>query len=378
MRTRFGSFSAPHPMAKKRLFTDVMATLERRIAAGDYMLKDLPGERRLAEETGVSYMTARKAVTCLIERGVLARRPNGTLVVGAGGGAAGQGPKVVLLTPAYPSIHLLHCRHAVAQAANDHGVRFRPVEYVHWYDPSVNDALAGADGVFVIPNTEPLPAAVIKAFLAPERKVVFLDDDMTGHGIPSVRFFAPRHVVGVFDHLRKLGHRTIDCLNVQGHSHEIGQRIGEWRNWLARHSLAGTLHDHPVAAYGDPTAAAYRSIQLFIQRFRSRLPSALVCTTQPAAVGAIRACHDAGLKAGEAISIAAINCEPTGRYFCPSLTGLETPDIGPLLEGCFSWFAAGGSGWQGPLLVTPHSPRLHKGESTGRALAAVGRCISAG
>ncbi len=128
MRTRFGSFSAPHPMAKKRLFTDVMATLERRIAAGDYMLKDLPGERRLAEETGVSYMTARKAVTCLIERGVLARRPNGTLVGGAGGGAAGQGPKVVLLTPAYPSIHLLHCGHAVAQAANDHGVRFRPVE----------------------------------------------------------------------------------------------------------------------------------------------------------------------------------------------------------------------------------------------------------
>ena len=46
-------------MPRKKIYTDVMAVIERRIAAGDYMLKDLPGERRLADEVGVSYMTAR-------------------------------------------------------------------------------------------------------------------------------------------------------------------------------------------------------------------------------------------------------------------------------------------------------------------------------
>ena len=61
-------------MPRKKVYTDVMAVIERRIAAGDYMLKDLPGERRLADEVGVSYMTARKAVQALLEKKVLTRR----------------------------------------------------------------------------------------------------------------------------------------------------------------------------------------------------------------------------------------------------------------------------------------------------------------
>ena len=352
-------------MPKKRLFTDVMDAIERRIAAGDYMLKDLPGERKLAEEVGVSYMTARKAVTGLIERGVLARRPNGSLIVKPRHRDAAATVKVALLTPAYPSIHLLQCRDAVSRVAEARGVQFRPVEYVHWYDPSVAKAVAGADGVIVIPSTEPIPSRMLSVFTDPDNRVVFLDDDMTDYGIPSVRLFATAHITKVFDHLWKLGHRRVDCLNVQGRNCEIMRRIEEWRAWRERRGVGGSLIDAPVEPYTDPTAAAYRIMQKSLRGKGESLGSGVVCTTQPAAIGAIRACHDHGLSVGHDISICAVNCEPTGRYFVPSLTGLEAPDVLPLLQRCFDWFAGREPAWSGPHLLVPARASLFVGESTG-------------
>ena len=98
----------------------------------------------------------------------------------------------------------------------------------------------------------------------------------------------------------------------------------------------------------------------------SETPGGLVCTTQPAAISAIRACHEAGLIVGKDISICTINNEPTGRYFCPSLTGLEMPDLRAILEQCFKWFSRPGQPWQGGLTLVPRQPHFFAGESTGK------------
>lgn len=361
-------------MPKKRIFVDVMAAIEQRIAAGDYFFKSLPGERKLAEELGVSYMTARKAVLGLIDRGILARQPNGGLTVGPEQASRNAQAKVAMLTPAYPSPHLLQCREAVSRAAEAQGVRLRSVEYVHWYDPILVEALENADGMVVIPSTEPIPPRLLETFLPPRNKVVFLDDDISEWGIPSVRLFSRRNIRRVFEHLWRLGHRTIDCVNTQGHSREIERRIGEWRIWLADREAAGSLHDRPVEAYRDPTAAACRAVGRLLQKSGVGRPTALVCTTYPAAIGAVRACHDSGLAIGEDISIAAMNCEPTGRYLCPSLTGLDAPDIAPLLTRCFDWFKSDQRGWGGELLISPSESKLFVGESTGPAPRAASLC----
>ncbi|MGI9178562.1 MAG: GntR family transcriptional regulator, partial [Pirellulales bacterium] len=118
----------------KQVFDRVMQVIEQRIAAGDYVLTPLPGERRLALEMGVSYMTARKAVGRLLEKGVLSRRPNGTLFVAAQHPRdEGRGP-IALLAPAYPSTHLLRCREIISRRCAAAGLLFRAVEYVHWFD----------------------------------------------------------------------------------------------------------------------------------------------------------------------------------------------------------------------------------------------------
>jgi DNA-binding LacI/PurR family transcriptional regulator len=345
-----------------------MDVLERRIASGEYMLKDLPGERTIADEVGVSYMTARKAVLQLIERGVLTRRPNGSLVVHPKVEKTLASARVALLIPAYPSVHLMRCRLELSKAMDERGIQHRTVEYLHWDDSAVSQALDGADGLVVIPMTEPMPARTLRAFTAESAKVVIFDGDMTEHGLPSVRLFAQEHIGTLFEHLWALGHRRIDCLSTQGHNDEIGRRIDNWRSWLSARGGTGELWEDPVAAHADPVASAHRLMHEVL-RDRPADLQAMVCTTQPAAVGAMRACCDEGLRIGHDISICTVNNEPTGRYSCPSLTGLEMPDIAPLMQRCFDWFTDRDATWSGEQRIEPAEPILYVGESTGPARA---------
>ena len=353
-------------MPRQPVFTEVMHALERRIASGEYMLKSLPGERKLAEQFGVSYMTARKAVIELVEREVLARRPNGSLVVHPGLEATQARCRVALLTPAFPAAHLLRLRAGVARATDRRGVLSRAFEYVHWEDAIVREAIDGADGLFIIPSTEPIPARLLKDITAPGAKVVFLDGDLTDHGVPSVKLFAPEHLALIFDHLWELGHRRIDCLNAQGRNAEIDHRIADWRRWLDRRGGEGELFDDPTPPYEDTTSRAHLAMHEILKTRRDQL-SALVCTTQPAAIGAMRACRDVGLEVGVDISICTVNNEPTGRFFCPSLTGLEMPAVEPLLEPALAWFASSELTWPSDPQISPEEPTLFKGESTGPA-----------
>ena len=97
-------------MAAPAKYTEVMSVIERRIREGDYLLNSIPGERKIAEETGVSYMTARRAVLALLDQKVLIRGPSGALDVHPGYTKREKLAEVVLLYPAYPSSYLTQLR----------------------------------------------------------------------------------------------------------------------------------------------------------------------------------------------------------------------------------------------------------------------------
>lgn len=351
-------------MPRPPVFTEVMDVIQRRIAAGEYMLKDLPGERTIAEEVGVSYMTARKAVSRLIEHEVLTRRPNGSLTLHPRVEQRIASCRVALLIPAYPSTHLMRCRLDLTRAMDRRGFQHRTVEYLHWDDSVVSQALDGADGVLVIPMTEPMPARILRQFQSAEARVAAFDGDFTRFGLPSVRLFAREHIELVLEHLLRLGHRRIDCLNTQGHNGEIDVRIEIWRSWLGSRGCRGELWDDPAAAHTDAIERAHGAMARVLRGHRDELDS-VICTTQPAAIGAMRACRDVGVEVGRDISVCTMNNEPTGRFLCPSLTGLEMPDIAPLLEGCFDWFAGERDGFGSEVEIFPSHPVLFEGESTG-------------
>jgi DNA-binding LacI/PurR family transcriptional regulator len=351
-------------MPRRQKFKDVMSVIERRIRQGDYVLSPIPGERKIAEETGVSHMTARKAVRVLIDQKVLIRRPNGSLdIYPSEQGDIGSG-HFLLLYPAYASTYLTHLRQTVFEAAQEYGLSMRPVQYVHWDDPVVASAAANPAGLIFISSAADVPDHVLTMLRS--SKCVSLDLDLSEQDVPSIRLFPDAHIFNVFDNLRKLGHESIGCISTQHHNHEIDRRIRLWRAYLERHRMSGELLERPTRSFQDATPAAYDAMCELLDKGLVQ-STAFVGTTFPAAVGAMRACWEHGLTVGKDISICAINIESPARFMTPSITGLDTPNLSKSLGKCFDWFSDDRD-WTGTKRLEPGRAEFVQGESTGPVL----------
>jgi DNA-binding LacI/PurR family transcriptional regulator len=340
-----------------------MSIIERRIRQGDYLLNPIPGERKIAGETGVSHMTARKAVRELLDRKVLIRRPNGSLDIYPGYQADAGSAHLLLLYPAYASTYLTDLRQTVSEAAEHYGLNMRPVQYVHWDDPVVASAVTNRAGLILIPGSVDVPDHLLPALRS--SKCVSLDLDLSAHEVPSIRLFPDAHIIKVFDHLRELGHRRIDCISTQYHNPEIDRRIRLWREWCERYGVSGELREHPTRSFGDATPAAYDVMRELLDQGPLKT-TAFVGTTFPAAVGAMRACWERGLVVGRDVSICTINIEWPAQFMTPSVTGLDTPNLSTLLRRCFDWFTSDAE-WTGTTRLEPTRARFADGESTGPA-----------
>src|SRR5712672_683480 len=200
-------------MPTQAKYTEVMSVIERRIREGDYLLNSIPGERKIAEETGVSYMTARRAVSALLDQKVLIRGPSGALDVHPGYTKKAKLAEVVLLYPAYSSSYLTQLRELVSDFAERHGIGLRPVQFVHWDESTILEAVEQARGTLLVPYGPEIPKRVVEVFR--ENKVVILDGDFADQDLPSIRLFSDGCIERVLEHLHRLGHRTIDCINTQ-------------------------------------------------------------------------------------------------------------------------------------------------------------------
>ena len=334
----------------------------QRIRNGDYHLHEMPAERDLAVEAGVSHTTARKAVQHLVNEGLLYRQPNGRAAVpGTGGGARDTPAKIALLAPSWESPTLAGWRAALARACERRGVSSRAVLYTHWDDPAIATTLQGFDGSFLMPAPGPVPESVILAVQQNQRPVVVLDSDWSRHGVRSVLTDPPAFVCRMLDHLASLGHHRIDCFNVQPTK---VQYIVQWRLWLAAQRIEGILIDEPVKPGEDSRPAAYAAIdrRLRAGQFSSK---ALYCTTEPAAGGAMAALLDHGLRPGHDVAVCTLDSGELSAFCTPSLTAMAHIDRMPFMNVCLDWMLGRvDQAWPGPLLLQPPNGRVVVRQST--------------
>lgn len=338
--------------------------IRTRIDHADHAVGGIPSERQLASSLGVSRVTVRQAMRMLVDDGVLVRRDNGRLVAASPDVAASRTRTIGFLAPAGFSLDGEMWRQGVQAALEGYSLTFRSISYAHWGDPSLSDALRACDGLFLLRSIEPIPELVLSLMRQSTCRVVVLDQDETAAGLPSVVLFPPAEEVRLLDHLRALGHRRIDCINTQSSDAVIQDRIGTWQEYLHRHGLDGQLRSQPIFS---PIEGAYRLIREILRQGRP-LGTALFCTTGPAAIGTMRALHEARLDIGRDVSVCAVNDEGLGRYLLKSLTALESPPRALYLRQAVEWIF-GQADWDGPLLVQPPSVNLFEGESTGPAPA---------
>ena len=342
-----------------------------RIVHGDDVLHGMPGERQLALELGVSRQTVRSAIRLLGEEGWLSRLPNGRLGVVASsckGGKAGmarRGPVIGFARSGGGSRESGMWAYGIVRAVAGRGA-VREIVFDHFGDPAIAAALDGLDGLFFLAAgaRTGVPVWLEKRMRATSQcRVAILDVDASAQGLPSVSAFPARAERKLIDHLRQLGHRRIDCLNTQRPDPVIEARIEAWRRGLEEYGLEGKLHSGSRYSSVD---MAYRLVGRTLKGGRASLGSALLCVTGPAAIGAMRACAEAGIAVGRDISIVAMNDEGLAPYLIPSLTCLQTPLREEILRPAVDWMIEGGE-WKGSFLLEPGDIPMFVGESSGPA-----------
>lgn len=353
-------------MAKYNAICDL---IERRIRLGDYALKDIPAEETLASEVGVGRMTARRAMLHLVEKGVLVRLQNGRLAVNREeASGAGRVSQVAMLMPAWQSGFLQSWQLAAVQVARKFNTILRKVDFVHWDDPLIGEAMDRSDGVLLYPNTEPPPDHVLKRLREHRTRLAVLDADWSDYGIRSIDLMPDFQIRQLLEHLASLGHQRIACLNTQPMTLDIPHRIKQWEAWMSERGWTGRLINEPVASYGDSVAQSYAVMTQFLLARRPDF-TAILCVTGAAAVGAMRAMLDAQIRVGQEISLCAINGEGLAQYLNPTLTATQTPPIEPFLEVVFEWVQQAKADWGAPMLLKPSSVPMFIGASTGPCLA---------
>ncbi|MEX0652800.1 MAG: GntR family transcriptional regulator [Phycisphaeraceae bacterium] len=352
------------PYLRRGKYLHVAERLSRRILSGDYHLHGLPAERELAEEVGVSHVTVRKAIQKLLDEGLLRRETNGRLEVQRGDATGVGVAQIALVVPAWQSAEVSNWYLALAELGTRHPCSVRLVYYAHWDDPALLSALERFDGSFFLPVPEPMPAYFLPAFLKLDRPIAVLDVDWSQHGVPSVQLYPPVFVQKLLDHLAEQGHERIDCLNVQPTDTVIAARMAQWQIWMAARGFEGELVDEPVQAYTHAIAAAYAVMSRRIEAGQAH-GTALLCTTEPAAAGAMRAMIDHGIEPGRDVAVCTIDGEMRAAYHMPSLTSLEAPDPKPYLGVALAWMLDGNNRrWTGSLRVQPGEIAAVAREST--------------
>lgn len=346
-------------------FMAIAEMLAGRLERGDYALRRLPSEMELAEETGVSRMTARRALTRLIEQGLIRRGANRRLEIAPPGGRQPT-HQIAFLMPPVISEDVQAWQWAAEQAVGAIGGLLRPIVYTNWNDVLLSGALKGFDGIFLMQTGVEIPDAAIAVLQGSPNPVVALDLDLSERGIPSVWLFPRQAVWRLLDHLRLLGHRRIGCFHTCRMNHVFRQRIDYWRSWKEKHQLAGELFNLPGSG-GTIDYGAIGAEREFDKLLASGTlqDTAFVCTNVWTALGVNRSLRKHGLAAGREISLCAINDEMLAPWMTPTLTALRMPDASAILGACVRWMAGGGRGWRGPKLLVPRQVPLFKGESTG-------------
>lgn len=336
--------------------------IRNKILHGDHMLHGIPGERQMSKELGISRETLRRAIGILEDEGLLLRLESGRLAIAPATLSAAPKRNIGFLKYTSPSHDITMWQEGVHAALDGQDCALRTVGFEHYGDASISAALNGFDAVFFLPPAEKIPNWLSRKMRDSRCRVVVLDQNATDAGLPSVVMFPPQAERKLLEHLRELGSRRIDCLSTQARDPIIEARIATWRAFLSEKGLTGKLHQ---SAEFHPVDSAYRLIKESLRKGTAGA-EAVVCTTGPAALGAMRAFYDAGIKVGRNVSVCAVNDEGLGPYLTPSLTCLQSPPRALYLQTAVQWIMAKEeTPWSGALLVEPLDVPMFIGDSTG-------------
>lgn len=281
----------------------------------------LPGERTLAKQLGISYMTARKAIDNLVGEGLLYRVPTkGTFVTD------GEAPKNSKHTIGYfldsgieqgissPYYSLVF--NSIEKEAARHG--YSVVYFSETGKTPIRDVLQRLDGVIAtcFPRVE-RTIEVINETLP----LVVIENRASDAAIPSVVIDDFAAEVEAVDYLCSLGHSSIGYIAGLGDS-DIGRnRYAGYLHGLNSHDIEP---DAALVFRGDYSfEAGVEGAGHFLSL--DAPPTAIVCASDSMALGAMRRVHESDLTTPGDISVIGFDDIEFAAQVSPALTTMAAP-----------------------------------------------------
>jgi DNA-binding LacI/PurR family transcriptional regulator len=318
------------------------------IRNGEYSVgQKLPGERTLAVQYGISYMTARRAVSELVERGMLDRRPweglfvtaetavetaverrggNGAAVATASRAATGT-TTLNVMTVGHEPPHVNTLKRLASKYADERGWLTRYVRIDHPGDAhAIGCILGGGLSMLIIPDDATMRGPVGEAVQQVNGRAVLIGNRMDNLGVPSVLADDTQAIGLAVQHLRAHGHARIGMLCDYINLPVTSVQVAKWHSCFAAECGPDELERRLVIVdtprFDCPTKNAYRRMCEYLREDDGAI-TALVCTGDESAVAAMSACRDMGRAVPDGMSIVVSGDSSLAAHCNPALTCID-------------------------------------------------------
>jgi DNA-binding LacI/PurR family transcriptional regulator len=281
----------------------------------------LPGERALAKELGIAYMTARKAVENLVAEGLLYKIPKkGTYVADPSKRATATNSigyfldssiKDGLASPYYSMIF-----DALEKEATKNG--YALVYFTNGSGTDYLEVLNKLDGVIIscFPRIEPLIQEMKKRVA-----VVCIDNSLPDKSIASVTLDNFNSVVDSIDYLCSQGHERIGFITGLDDSNIGRDRLSGYISALKSH---GIDEDRDLIFRGDYSfATGKKGADYFLSL--DMPPTAVMCANDTMAISAIKEIIRRGFRVPDDISIIGFDNIKIAAQITPALSTVSVP-----------------------------------------------------
>ena len=292
----------------------------------------LPGERTLAVQYGVSYMTARRAVSELIGTGLLERRPWDGIFVTAGGKATSvleptSTTTLAVITVGHEPPHVNTLKRWAAKYAEESGWAARFIRMDRPDDEhAVRAILGGGLTLLLIPDDATMRGPVGEAIQQVNGKAALIGNRMDNLGVPSVLADDTRAIGMAVEYLRARGHERIGMLCDYTNQPVTSVQVAKWRSCFAGDVSDEELDRRLIAVetprFECPTQYAYQRMRRHLAEDGPKL-TAIVSTGEESAVAAMSACRDAGISVPRQLSIVVSGDSSLAAHCNPPLTCVD-------------------------------------------------------
>ncbi len=312
-------------------YEQIAELIRRRIGRGDYCSGSLPGAPKLAQELGVSYMTARQAMRSLIEHGDVIQAENGRLTVPE---APSGVPKlrVAFIHPGAPNENKWY--RAIQGAARKYQCSYRDIQYLYSDDAVIFEALDGEFDLIFIQLAGFSPVLLGKLIRNRER-VVSLFTDLTRHGIRCFDGLTFDAIGPLLQLLSMRGCRTVDFFDTV--PNENPKQV-VWQRELRNLGMTGNAYGSTPRLPMPSREYSREFLDRLIAEGRLKNTDALFCGSMPVARGAIRALTDHGIRVPEDMAVVSFGNPEEAVLNTPSVTVVNTPELSPLVDQIYEHY----------------------------------------